>query len=73
MLVIQRRGSQRTIITTPAGEEIIIENLGKDRIGIDAPGEYVIARDRHCYRLYSIMFVCFTTKLPAGLPPMLIE
>ena len=52
MLLITRKESERTIITTPSGEEIIIENLGRDRIGIDAPEEYVISReellDREC-------------------------
>ncbi len=45
MLKLARKEGERVFITTPSGEEIIIENLGNNRVGIDAPKEYVIARE----------------------------
>lgn len=45
MLKLTRKGGERVFITTPSGTEIIIENLGRDRIGIDAPLSYVIERE----------------------------
>ena len=45
MLKLTRKENERVFIITPSGDEIIIENLGSNRIGIDAPKEYVIPRE----------------------------
>jgi sRNA-binding carbon storage regulator CsrA len=45
MVVITRKELQRTIITTPAGEEITIVNLSDNRMGIEAPEQYGVVTE----------------------------
>ena len=45
MLKLTKKEGEQTLITTPSGEEIIIENLGKGRVVIQAPPNCAISRE----------------------------